>query len=120
MLTTCTTGRGTTRDGRRGLRCAGRMRCPDGGGLTAEERARRERVRLAAAHLMEAGTSEREVARRFRVTRMSANRWRRALASGGRQLWPPRDLAAPAASSMRDNSVFWRRCWMPARPPLLE
>ncbi|WSN72406.1 winged helix-turn-helix domain-containing protein (plasmid) [Streptomyces sp. NBC_01361] len=58
---------------------------PDGGGLTAEERARRERVRLAAVDLIEAGASDREVARRFRVTRMSANRWRRALASGGRQ-----------------------------------
>ncbi|WP_171134130.1 winged helix-turn-helix domain-containing protein [Streptomyces sp. Z423-1] len=61
------------------------MRYPDGGGLTAEERARREQVRLAAADLIEAGASDREVARRFRVTRMSANRWRRALASGGRQ-----------------------------------
>jgi transposase len=61
------------------------MRYADGGGLTAEERARREQVRLAAADLIEAGASDREVARRFRVTRMSANRWRRALASGGRQ-----------------------------------
>jgi transposase len=61
------------------------MRYPDGGGLTAEERARREHVRLAAAELIEAGASDREVARRFRVTRMSANRWRRALAAGGRQ-----------------------------------
>ncbi|MDQ0773950.1 transposase [Streptomyces aurantiacus] len=61
------------------------MRYPDGGGLTAEERDRREQVRLAAADLIEAGASDGEVARRFRVTRMSANRWRRALASGGRQ-----------------------------------
>jgi transposase len=41
-------------------------------------------VRLAAADLIEAGASDREVAKRFRVTRMSANRWRRALAGGGR------------------------------------
>ena len=60
------------------------MRYPDGGGLTAAERARRERVRLAAAELIEAGANDREVARRFRVSRMSANRWRRALAAGGR------------------------------------
>src|SRR5947209_8024703 len=60
------------------------MRYPDGGGLTAAERARREQVRLAAAELIEAGASDQEVAKRFRVTRMSANRWRRALAAGGR------------------------------------
>ena len=60
------------------------MRYPEGGGLTAEERARRERVRLEAADLIEAGVSDREVAWRFRVSRMSANRWRRALAAGGR------------------------------------
>jgi transposase len=66
-------------------RCyAGVMRYSDGGGLTAAERARREQVRLAAAELIQAGASDREVARRFRVTRMSANRWRRALAAGGR------------------------------------
>jgi putative transposase len=56
------------------------MRYPDGGGLTA---AGRERVRLATAELIEAGASDREVARRFRVPRMSAIRWRRALAAGG-------------------------------------
>jgi transposase len=67
------------------LRYARTMRYPDGGGLTAAERARRERVRLAAAELIEAGASDREVARRFRVSRMSANRWRRALAAGGKQ-----------------------------------
>lgn len=41
-------------------------------------------MRLSAAELIEAGASDREVARRFRVSRMSANRWRRALAAGGR------------------------------------
>jgi transposase len=60
------------------------MRYAEGGGLTAAERARREQVRMAAADLIEAGASDREVAKRFRVTRMSANRWRRALTAGGR------------------------------------
>ena len=41
-------------------------------------------MRLAAAELIEGGASDREVARRFRVSRMSANRWRRRLAAGGR------------------------------------
>ena len=61
------------------------MRYPDGGGLDAAERACRERVRLAAAEMIEAGASDREVARQFRVSRMSVNRWRRTLASGGRE-----------------------------------
>jgi transposase len=52
--------------------------------LDAAERARREKVRLAAAEMIEAGASDREVAKRFRVSRMPANRWRRALAGGGR------------------------------------
>ena len=50
----------------------------------AAERARREQVRLAAAELIEAEASDPEVAWRFRVSRMPANRWRRALAAGGR------------------------------------
>src|SRR5271154_526276 len=61
------------------------MRYPDGGGLDAAERARRERVRLAAAETIEAGASDREIARHFRVSRMSANPWRQALAAGGAQ-----------------------------------
>ena len=61
------------------------MRYPDGGGLDAAERARRERVRLAAAEMIESGAGDREIARHFRVSRMSVNRWRRALAAGGRE-----------------------------------
>src|ERR1700750_2832704 len=61
------------------------MRYPDGGGLDAAERARREKVRLAAAEMIEAGARDREIAKRFRVSRMSVNRWRRALAAGGRE-----------------------------------
>src|SRR3954462_9113742 len=60
------------------------MRYSQGGGLTAEDCARREQVRLEAAEWIEEGATDREVAARFRVTRMSANRWRHALAAGGR------------------------------------
>ena len=80
------------------MRYAGSMRYPDGGGLTAAERGRRERVRLAAAELIEAGLSDREIAGRFRVSRMSANRWRRALAAGGSRRWPPKAPAGTGAS----------------------
>jgi putative transposase len=61
------------------------MRYPDGGGLDAAERARREKVRLAAAEMIEAGAGDKEIAKRFRVSRMSVNRWRRAVAAGGRE-----------------------------------
>src|SRR3954468_5631340 len=60
------------------------MRYAQGGGLTAEDCARRERVRLEAAEWIEEGATDAEGAARFRGTRMSANRWRRALADGGR------------------------------------
>src|SRR5881275_3109158 len=60
------------------------MRYSQGGGLTAEDCARREQLRLEAAEWIEEGATDREVAVRFRVTRMSANRWRHALADGGR------------------------------------
>src|SRR6201986_2332678 len=51
----------------------------------AAGRTRRGKVRLVAAEMSEAGASDREIAKRFRVSRMSVNRWRRALAAGGRE-----------------------------------
>ena len=70
------------------MRYAGVVGYPAGGGLTAAGRTRREQVRLAAADMIEDGASDREVAKRFRVSRMSANRWR---VPGGAQckLTPP-------------------------------
>ena len=41
-------------------------------------------MRLAAAEMIDAGASDRKIARHFRVQRMSLNRWRQALAAGGR------------------------------------
>src|SRR6478609_3519581 len=97
------------------------MRYPDGGGLDAAERARRERVRLVAAEMIEAGASDREVARLFRVSRMSVNRCREALASkgagGARCKLTPAQVsglemeldAGPAACGYADQ------CWTLAR-----
>jgi transposase len=85
------------------------MRYADGGGLTAAGRARREQVRLAA-ELTEAGASDREVARRFRVSRMPANRWRRALAAGGRAALASRGAGGAkcklSAAQLRDLEVL--------------
>jgi hypothetical protein len=98
----------------RAVRYAGGMRYPDDGGLTAAERARREQAQLAAAELIEAGASDQEVAKRFRVSRMSANRWRRALAAGGRAaLRPTSRYGAKSASQDATGQRFFCACLLP-------
>jgi transposase-like protein len=62
---------------------AGIMRYPDGGGLTAAGRVRRESVRLQAAQLFERDVSPVQVARRLRVSTKSAYQWRRRWRAGG-------------------------------------
>jgi putative transposase len=92
------------------------MRYPDGGGLTAVERVRRERVRLAAAEMIEGGASDRQVAKRFRVSRMSANRWRRALAAGGREALASRGAGGARCKLSPDPGLLtWceSRCDVP-------
>ena len=59
------------------------MRYPDGGGLTAAGRARREKVRLQAAEWFAEGVTPPEVARRLRVSCNSAYAWRRRWRDGG-------------------------------------
>src|SRR5512135_1533687 len=59
------------------------MRYPDGGGLTAAGRARREKVRLQAAEWFAEGVTPPEVARRLRVSCNSAYVWRRRWRAGG-------------------------------------
>jgi transposase len=61
----------------------GCMRYPDGGGLSAVGRARRERVRLQAAELFAQDVSLVQVAHRLRVSTKSAYQWRRRWRSGG-------------------------------------
>src|ERR1700722_9098094 len=61
------------------------MRYAQGGGLTAKDRARRERVRVEAGRMFAVGASDGEVAECFRVTTVSAGRWRRTIAGGGLQ-----------------------------------
>ena len=59
------------------------MRYPDGGGLSAAGRARREAVRLQAAAMFEQGISAVQVARELRVSTKPAYQWRRRWRAGG-------------------------------------
>src|SRR5262249_10941091 len=61
----------------------GCIRYPDGGGLTAAGRGRRERVRRQAAEVCEHDVSAVQVARRVRVSTKSAYQWRRRWRAGG-------------------------------------
>ncbi|MEU6010686.1 helix-turn-helix domain-containing protein [Streptomyces sp. NPDC047453] len=61
------------------------MRYAQGGGLTAERRAFRERIRLAAAEQFAAGVKTAVVAKELRVSERSVERWRRAWREGGTQ-----------------------------------
>jgi putative transposase len=60
------------------------MRNPEGGGLTAEGRAKREQIRYQAADMFAAGIAPPQVARRLRVTRQSASAWHRVWKAGGK------------------------------------
>ena len=59
------------------------MRYPDGGGLSAEGRARREKLRLQAAQMFGQGMRPVQVARSLRVSTKSAYQWRRRWRAGG-------------------------------------
>jgi transposase len=102
------------------------MRYPDGGGLTAEQRKRREEVRMRAADLFAEDVKVPCVARELRVSEKSVYQWRRAWKAGGREALrsqgPPgydcrlgSDLQAklatwleegPAAHGWTDNQVW--------------
>lgn len=59
------------------------MRYPDGGGLSASGRTRREKVRLRAARMFAEGIEPVQVARALRVSTKSAYQWRRRWCAGG-------------------------------------
>jgi transposase len=59
------------------------MRYAQGGGFTAEGRARREQVRLRAVEMFEERVATAEIARELRVTPRSVCRWRRAWLAAG-------------------------------------
>jgi transposase len=59
------------------------MRYPDGGGLSAEGRDRRERLRLQAAQMFQQGMTPVQVARSLRVSAKSAYQWWRRWRVGG-------------------------------------
>jgi len=59
------------------------MRYPDGGGLTAQGRSRREQVRLQAAEMFAQDADAGQIARSLRVSAKSVYQWRRAWRAGG-------------------------------------
>ena len=67
--------------GWRGYACF--VRYADGGGLTAEGRARREKVRLQAAEIFGQDADPVQIARSLRVSTKSVYQWRRAWRAGG-------------------------------------
>src|SRR3954451_23113406 len=62
---------------------AGRMRYPDGGGLSPAARVRRETVRLQAARLFAEDVAPGQVAARLRGSTKAAYQWRRRWRAGG-------------------------------------
>ncbi|GAB3161902.1 hypothetical protein GCM10027290_68580 [Micromonospora sonneratiae] len=59
------------------------VRYPDGGGLSAAARSRREAVRRQAAEMFERGEPTVQVAQRLRVSEKSVRQWRRRWVAGG-------------------------------------
>ncbi|XES00288.1 helix-turn-helix domain-containing protein [Streptomyces sp. S1D4-11] len=73
------------------------MRYPDGGGLTADQRARREQVRFEAAELFMQGVTPPQLARRLRVSRKSSCAWHARLREDGVEgLWPKGSSGRPS------------------------
>lgn len=59
------------------------MRYPDGGGLTAAARVKREKLRFQAGEMFAQGVDPPQVARRLRISRKSAYAWHARWKTGG-------------------------------------
>jgi transposase len=84
------------------------MRYPDGGGLSAEGRARREKLRLQAAQMFGQGMRPVQVARSLRISTKSAYQWRQRWRAGGDSALAFKG-AGGAACRLNDRSstVLW-------------
>ena len=91
------------------------MRYADGGGLTAEGRARRERVRLQAAEMFAQDADPVQIAGSLRVSTKSVYQWRRAWRAGGAAALASR---GPGGSACRlgDGQVAQLRAALEAGP----
>ncbi|MFD6438102.1 helix-turn-helix domain-containing protein, partial [Streptomyces venezuelae] len=79
------------------------MRYPQGGGLSDERRAFRERIRVEAVEMFAAGQDNMVVAKQLRVSVRSVQRWRRAWQHGGTQALRSR---GPAARPKLSEALF--------------
>jgi transposase len=91
------------------------MRYPDGGGLSAEGRARRETLRLQAAQMFEQGIKPVQVACQLRVSAKSAYQWRRRWRAGGMAALASRG-AGGAACRLDERQLTRLRAALDAGP----
>ena len=82
------------------------MRYPDGGGLSARGRAKREAVRRQAAGWFAQGISVPEIARRLRVSQTAVYGWRKRWRTGGEDALASK---GPGGSRCRLDEVRLRR-----------
>src|ERR1700753_141622 len=91
------------------------VRYADRGGLTAEGRARREKVRLQAAEMFAQDADPVQIARSLRVSTKSVYQWRRAWRAGGQESLASR---GPGGSACRldEAQLGQLRAALEARP----
>jgi Homeodomain-like domain len=95
---------------------SGIMRYPDGGGLSARARDKREAVRMQAAAWSAAGVTPSEVARRLRISNNSAYVWWRRWRAGGTQALVSRGRGAAAAGCPHLSWTGYAPRWRRGRP----